>query len=278
MNKDRWRTFHSHHSPAAVTINTEKPSTLVDWQRLDWDKTFINGKTVQSYMNETGVTKEDLSEQQLKDFLKKVILAEVPESNKSFALDYLMTALHQGGLLHPVTTAMAHLFSAKGTGVTPATKGDSREVNIVTNKSGFTIQEITTAKQFYRNDEASEKLKKKYPDPIIHPDKGNSFCLQAEATINVSFAENKSSFDVLHQSISYGNSDIKDLADTRDWFTKFKDCIKNLFNSNSVLDLSSVKKEKNPSTAPNLEQPDKSESPTMTEIAEPEHESGMKLS
>ncbi|MDR3443254.1 MAG: hypothetical protein P4L65_09570 [Legionella sp.] len=278
MNKDRWRTFHSHHSPAVVTVNTVNPSTLDDWRRLNWDKSLINGKTVQSYMDEAGMIQADLSEQELKDFLKKIVLAEVPERNKSFALDYLMNSFHQGGLLHPVSTAMSHLFNDKGTGITPSTNRNSREVNIVTNESGFTIQEITTAKQFYRTDEASEKLKKKYPDSIILPDKGNDFCLQAEATINVSFAENKSSFEVLHQSISYGNSDIKDLADTRNWFTKFKDFIKNLFNSNSVLDLSSVKKENNPSTAPNLEQPDKSESPPMTEIAEPEHESGLKLS
>ncbi|WP_131775721.1 hypothetical protein [Legionella impletisoli] len=221
-----------------MKINTGESNIVADWQRLNWDNAFINGQPIRELMEMKGIHQETLTEGQLRSFFSDTILWDLPEENKPQAVNYLMTSFHQGGLLHPVSASMYHVFNGSGIGPSAKAEDNDKQVNILTTPTGFKIQEIYTVKKFTLDPNAEDDLLEKYDNGRIEPDKGNDFCVKAQATLNVSFKEGKERIDMTSAHISYGNDHIQSIADKRGWFTKFVDYMKNLFNANTAKDLS----------------------------------------
>lgn len=144
----KWLSFHTLHSPIQkIDVNTGESNILEDWKRLDPTLIYIDGKTLQTLINENQwPAPANLTLESLEDLLTKHVLKKLPEDKKASALEYLLKSFHQGGLLHPVSAAMYHLFHEHGFG--PAATESRKQVNIVTSHSGFSIQEIYTANQF----------------------------------------------------------------------------------------------------------------------------------
>lgn len=267
-SNQKWVNFHSSHSPInKVEVNTNPTDIVEDWKRLDWKNTFINGQRLDTLMLKHKLSKETVDEDsylkelnimELTVFLNAEVLKDVSKASQPNALEYLMKSFHQGGLLHPVSKAMFHLFSKDGLG--PAAVGSPKQVNIVTDKDGFSVQEIYTVKTFKLTPIASDDLQSTYPDLVIRPDQGKDYCLKAQSTLKVSFSgAPEPAITVENTSISYGNADIQSLADTRQWYVKVLDFIKNIFKGNAVVDLSTVEKK----PEPEVEAPAADDAPSM---------------
>ena len=233
----KWMGFQSGTSPLKIEINMGNANIVADWQRLDWSNTYVNGKSLEKLMEKEGLRRDQLDEQTVPHFFDKIILKSVPSHLKEEAREYLMRSFHQGGLLHPVSSAMYHLFSKDKLG--PRSNDSTKRINIVTHSNGFSLQEIYTVNEFSLTPDSSEALQNQYPDNIITPDPDQAFCIKAQATLEVSFSGDRGpSINTLSSHISYGNTHLQSLADTRQWYSKFVDFIKSLLELNTVEDLS----------------------------------------
>ncbi len=243
MNK--WLDFHTSHSPVDIKVNQGAANITADWQRLNWNNTFINGEFLSTVMKRHEISKELLSEKKsdetLKDFFSKAILSDYTGKNKEQALETLMKTFHQGGLLHPVSAGMSHVFAGEGFG--PSALDSLKQVNINTTSNGFVVQEIYIVKKCNLEITAPQELTSKFEDCVIKPDSGKDFVLKAQAMVDVSFEKDgKLNTKVLSQGISYGNSFVQNIADKRNWMSKFIDALKNIFGLNAVKDISEPEK------------------------------------
>lgn len=259
---DKWLRFKSFHSPAKIAINTGRADILLDWQRLNWDNTFIDGHSLAEIMKPLSIEQGTLTPDQLTDFFSDVILKKYTY-NKENVIQILLKSFHQGGLLHPVSAAMSHVFENEGFGPSSRASENTRQVNIKTSDKGFTVQEIYTIKKCTLKPHASQALQNMYPESVIDPDCTEEYVIQAQATIDISF-ENKDPNTTAHLSdvnntiisntISYGSQYVKSIADKRSWLDKLVDFLRNLlskiklldnkFHPNSVKNLSMLEEEK----------------------------------
>lgn len=243
MNK--WLNFHTSHSPIDIEVNQGNANITADWSRLDWDNTFINGEKLSSVMDAHEISKNALGEKQaaevLKDFFSNAILLDYKDSNKEQALETLMKSFHQGGLLHPVSAGMSHVFATQGFG--PSARDSPKQVNIKTTSNGLVLQEVYTVKKCNLEITATDELNSRFEDSVIKPDVGKHFVLKAQATIDISFEKDgKLNTKISNQGISYGNKFVKNIADKRNWLSKFIDGLKNIFGKNAVKDISEPEK------------------------------------
>jgi hypothetical protein len=236
----KWLSFHTLSNPMAdspVSISTGDANIVADWRRLNWNKTYIDGRLLRTIMSERSIANEmrdDLTEANLKQFFEDVILQKVPDAQKAMISADLMRTFHQGGLLHPVTSASSFLF--ENSGFSPRGHGDSRDLNFVTHEQGFILQEIHTVREFAHEQDNLEVS-------IIRPDSGYDFCMQSQATIQVFFnpeMQNTFGTNLINSSMSYGSHVIQGIADQRAWYKKFIDFISYLLGFNSIENLSSI--------------------------------------
>lgn len=235
--KDKLLKFKSSYSPVQININQGDANILADWQRLDWESTFINGKSLAEIMGGQGITEhEKLTTDALKKVFTDVILKDYI-GDKNEALDVLMSSFHQGGLLHPVSAGMSFVLKDEKFGPSANANDNKKQVHIKTSEKGFVLQEIYTVKKCNPTINADDNFNDMYPDGI-GPDDGKDYVFQAQATINVSFQDKAPITTVINNTINYGNEYVKNIADTRSWLNKLVDFFKNLFNANSVENLS----------------------------------------
>lgn len=234
--KDKWRQFHSLHTPVPIEVNEGHSDIVSDWQR-DWDRIFINGKPLASHMNERGVMdKNDLDADKLKDFFKEVVLQDY-SGDKEQAAEDLMKRFHQGGLLHPVSGGIS--FWLQKASFAPNSQASPKIISIVTTKTGFVMQESYTVRECQYMGEAEDAKKHGLEldsERLIRHNPGSDL-LQAQGTLDVTFDEKgKHKVNVLNLGINYGNDAIRTIADNRNWFQKLADYMRNLFGANSVKD------------------------------------------
>lgn len=241
----KWLDFHTSQSPVDIKISQGTANITADWSRLDWDNTFINGEPLSNIMDRHEISKEILTEKladiTLRDFFSTVILCDYKEENKEQVLETLMKSFHQGGLMHPVSAGMSHVFAGEGFGA--SAKDSPKQVNIKTSSTGFTVQEIYTVNKCNLEITAPEELTTRFEDSVIEPDHGQVYVLKAQATIDVSFQKDGSlNTKVSNQGISYGNDFVQSVADSRNWLSKLIDALKNIFGLNAVKDISEPEK------------------------------------
>lgn len=266
---DKWRNFHSWYSPIEVAkTNTGTKNVPQDWSRLANEDALINGIPLMSYSkNYNGFKTED----DLRQFFIEVILKDVKnEATKASSADYLLTTFHQGGLMYPISGSLSILLSDNGL-QERHTRKDNRTTNITTTEHGFKIQEIYTMDKvmFTPSDitpKCDEDQKQKLyiiqekqdrilpggrleDEPVmIDPDTGNTFVIEAGATIDVDFSRNPQSPDVTIEAnyISYGNENVKSVLDTRNFIQVIIDFCRNIFGLNSVKEMPAVIMEEQP--------------------------------
>ncbi len=154
----------------------------------------------------------------------------------------LLSSFHQGGLLHPVSAGMFHVFSKEEFGPGAHSDDNKKQVHIKTTNTGFTLQEIYTVNKCKVSLTASNEFLTNFPDGVILPDSGNTFIFQAQATMDVSFQEGNPApiVHVKNNTINFGSNYVKNIADTRSWLNTFVDFLKNLFGTNKVENLSTL--------------------------------------
>lgn len=241
--KRKWLKFHTASIPAKFNVSQASSAINLDWER-SWDNITINGIPFSQLMDHEEISREALKHDDgshLKTFFKNVILKDVAPELKDSALDYLMKSFHQGGLLYPASQAVTKLYWEEKFGFGPSSKHTERKVYIITNSTGFSLQEVTTCKKFSIAPNISPKQKAKLGEDTdeIYPDTGNHYCTKAQATIKISFSTKGEKVDLQSANLSYGSK----VLDTRNFIRKFIDYVMSLaiFKKQNVIeDLSQV--------------------------------------
>jgi hypothetical protein len=189
-------------------INQGPASILHDWKRLQEWKVTIDGKPIKELLPKELHTVKSFDDDTLKAFIMEHILKNIPETDnqRKGAYTKIRPYFHQGGLLHPVTSAAALCVMAKRL----APNSDQvREINIRTTTDGFEIQEILTQKTI------TNPTKEIHGEPeILKPDHQGTYVYKAQGTIDINFNASSSEglpfkLTVLSNTISYGNEEVK---------------------------------------------------------------------
>ena len=261
----KWKAFHSLHSPlplakkdssAEKDLSNEndlsnekifdiglifKDNAEKDWERQKGlNSVYINGKSLDDYLEKDPSINLSDSDS-LRSFFIRVILkdAELSESDKLAAANYLLKVFHQGGLLRPVSGAMVaemvqNQYLVRNRNYTSC-------ANIITTKKGFLIQEDYTLHKLTpldANDPENESVK---------PDLFYNYIIKAQATLNVDFSKNATNPDITikNNSISYGSSAVQKVMDNRkrSFAEIILDFLKILVNYYKVDDLAKLSSE-----------------------------------
>lgn len=192
---EKWGTLYSPLSSKSMTNPSLATSNiLADWSRTKPVKLSSGrfAQPIQIVINGIPLSLDgDFKKQeQLLDFFKSQLLKDLKDQSiVDTAAQYLLRSLHQGGLLHPVATAVADVIShtnPPGRYSTPQVMGERgkqdfvhfREVSFVTTPTGLLIQETVTQKALVdRGDPMDENPK----DPeFLLPDKGKDHVYRIE--------------------------------------------------------------------------------------------------
>lgn len=232
----------------------EENNILEDWRRLDSSPIYINGIHVQEILRKERNLPHlpsagpDLfrSLDELKKFFIKHLLVNVSKDVIDSAIEVLFETLHQGSWQRPVSsTAYTCLSAASNYKIgpqdaqrnKPGDPAQKRRTDFIVSPNGFLIQEnVTQYKCSYSIDAGN------LAGEDILPDRGKSFIYKAQATLAIDFSVDRRleqevrwpKVDLINNSISYGNKQIQKLIDTRSFFQKISDFIKNIFGNKKV--------------------------------------------
>lgn len=245
----KWEKFHSSYSPVNISkANTREANLQLDWFRESAQgRMQINGVPIKLYAEQYNKF-QTLEDVEL--FFEKVILKDMQPLAKDKAIeivDCLKKSFHQGGFMYPVSSPLAvsmRDYDEELDQELPfATVGQMDVlINIVTNKTGFKIQEFTTVKDLIIiNSTVVEKLKVPEENPRLKPPIGSDYVIKAEGTINIDFSKNPKdpSITVESNMISYGHPEIANIMDKRNFGQMIIDFFRNILGFNQVKDISS---------------------------------------
>ena len=260
---DLWHTsvtpFHNADKP-----NTGSANTLEDWERCAEDIA-IDGESVKNIRKRElrGKNRDRLfaDEAELKAFFKAHLLQNIAPKNQEDACKYLMTALHQGGLLNPVTSAASTTMYSTiedyyrtvnptqelyrlATGELQAERAShtdekiipsARRTGFITTRRGFIVQEKSTHRALAYGSSAG-------PDhaetDFVGPDPGKDYVFSAQATIKVNFTDEPTpTLSVISATISYGNKEVKRRLDSRNTMRRLVDRPLRMLGATKVEDL-----------------------------------------
>lgn len=214
--------FQPAGNSTQVTVNEDKSDLIADWKRLSWAHVTIDDRPLEELMREASLSADALNESSLKQFFKHYLLKNLNESDQDEAVNYLMKTFHQEGLLHPISSAMHHLFF--GTEFGPSPSKSSKQINLKTTSTGFQLQEIYTVNQFNLAPHASPELTARFPESVILPNRRHTFVIKSQATMDVEFPQkSRPLITVTSKSVSYGNTLIQSYMDQRDVLKKLID-------------------------------------------------------
>lgn len=189
----KWEDFRKANT-SSLTIdkpNRGDANILVDWTRSAYKKgrVKINGVDLEqlwvlasdwpgwggwngwSFEKQTQYLRQFFHNKILKDF-------KVDDATKTKAVDYLMTAFHQGGLLHPVSSALAIETPQSGSFIWG--NQFNREVHIKTTSTGFKLQEWVS----------TSNIKKEGEDGWVDENAQNQdIQVEAQGIIDVNFSQ-----------------------------------------------------------------------------------------
>ncbi len=251
MTKTLWHTKKSPFSVRTIPIQEDK-NILQDWNRLDGSPIYIDGRRVQDIIKEEKNLKVEpagdklfASMEELKDFLIRNLLRNVPNDIKEDAVEILMEMLHQGNLQRPVSSAAYSLLDEKSDHTIgpfdvrqnkPNDLAQERSTEFKLTANGFQVRENLTQYKCGYNITHPEKAGEE-----ILPDAGKKFVYKAEAIIDLNFSYDHNlkegrwpAIKLLNNSISYGNKQIQSLLDERTFFEKVVDMFKTLFRVNAT--------------------------------------------
>jgi hypothetical protein len=239
----KWENFKKANTS---NLNVENPNTGEANLQKDW----FRAASYEDYpININGVPLKEIAdkfnkfekEENVLDFFEKVILKDFKgdAEQKEEAIDYLKKTFHQGGLLYPVTSALATELKDKN-GDRMCTLSDHyrySEVNIVTTNNGFKVQEYSEANALLP---LSEKVMKYAPEGKIYPQSGKENIIKAEATIAIDFSKDsrKPSLTVESNHMEILHEGLKNHLDNRNLGQKIVDFFKDIFGLNKVKDIS----------------------------------------
>lgn len=211
----KWANFHSSNGvvttnakniSSSVTLDDSSIASVRDWQQVDWQQVFVDRKRLDLLVEDSGIMAFNLDEAGLKYVFKNCLLKQLSEDKIDYALDYLIKSFYFGSLLNPVTAAMDYLFHKDI--IKPVPEMSNKQLHVLTQEQGFTVQEIYTVKQFMLSSQADDDLKQKYPEQLINPDKGKEFVLKTQATLQIEFLD-QASVQIISKNMLYGNDDVK---------------------------------------------------------------------
>lgn len=233
--------------PRSSTLNVSNPNMGSSHVQADFfraagadENISINGISLKLLSNQFNEFK---TESDVLDFFEKIILKDFTgtEAEKKNASSYLRKTFHQGGLLYPVSSALAtQLKDRQGNDVTIMGRSREFKISIETTSSGFRIQEYCNVKQLIPV--LGSRLSKYIEEdqPYIYSEGG---LIKAEATIEIDFSKDSSHPSLIVESnhMEILHNGLKDaLADYRSLGQMIVDFFKNIFGKNAVKDISSL--------------------------------------
>lgn len=238
---EKWADFKAKSSSLNVTIpNMGDADLRADLSRAAYGKhpININGVSLGKIADKFNQFKTD---EDVTNFLEKFILRDFIGSaeEKENAIEYLKKSFHQGGLLYPVSSALAtQLKTVNGT-IACTLSDNFRDslVNIKTTKYGFKIQEYSAANALMP---MVDSLLKYTSDGRIHPEQGKSSVIKAEATIAIDFSKNSTNPSLVVESnhMEILHEGLKSHLDHRSLGQKLVDFFKDIFGLNKVKNIS----------------------------------------
>ena len=242
VTAEKWKTFRANSSNFdLIHPNLGASNLQADWHRGAYGihSIHVNGiplRLIADQFNSFGSKKDVL------DCITQVILADLQlnEADKILATGYLATTFHQGGLLYPVSGALATQFKNKEGQMIVTLSNDFRRsfVNIITTSSGFKIQEYSEANKLI--DIVDQFLQYQDDEGRISPEEGESCVIKAEAILDVDFTQNPSqpSITVENNHINILHKGLRPLLDDRNLVQMIMDFFRYLFGLNQVRDIS----------------------------------------
>lgn len=208
---------NSEKSPINVKkISTGPAKILLDWNRIVLANVSIDGETLETILKRENQTdkltpKHFKDQNALDDFFKKYLLKHVAEKDINHAVAYLRKILHQGGILHPVSSSAfltIYKLSGRTIGTASATQlsqdgsaGQAYKTNFITTKDGFYVSEVLDQHHCVDLTNGVDIL----------PDPGNKSVFKAQATLKFTFRHDKPKLSVISNTIEYGSEAIKKL-------------------------------------------------------------------
>lgn len=208
--------------------------------QLDWfreasrNRLLINGIPLSCFAQKYNNFK---SQANVLQFFKEVILKDfkgTPEQ-KAEAVAYLSQSFHLGGLLYPVSAAVATtLFSDKEGKPYGIPFVEGQNINIQTTEKGFVVQELCTfGSAFLIPARAAEMGMDGLVDErgVIKSQDLSKPLIRSEGTIEVDFSKRAAapSLTVKSNTIEVNHPELAKRLDTRNFFQKFVDAVKRLF-------------------------------------------------
>lgn len=252
----KWANFRGNSSHVDLGhVNLGNSNLVQDWGRASTSKDIIfniNGALLSELASSkynSFATFEDVAKFINNEVLKKF---KGSETEKLQAHTYLMQSFHQGGLLFPVSTALA--TEIKNGAGEPIITLDGRHrkglINITSTPQGFVIQEyaditqVTPSLGFPYEDEGF----KQYLIPLegatpnsgadrIVSDRGvGETLIEAEATVSVDFSQNPTdpTRTVISNHLNIYNKGLSKLIDNRTFFEMLVDFLKNILGLNHI--------------------------------------------
>lgn len=239
--------------PITSTVNIKESSLddrslQADWIReLEQDHLLINGIPLGKIAADYGKFE---SKELVTQFFEEVILEDFQGSDaqKKGAVDYLSNAFHQGGLLKPVSSAIAtQLFVDEKNENHGIPMVSEYNINIQTTQRGFVIQELCSYNSVLTN--AQDKLLGNFVNAEggqiqLHvQDDTFKPLIKAEGTIEVDFSkcQNNPFLTVKSNTIEINHPGLAKHADKRNFLQKFIDGFKALFGLNKVEHIAAMK-------------------------------------
>lgn len=226
--------------------NTDESSIQLDWFRAGTqNKIFVNGVALSNIAKAYNQFK---SQDDVIRFFNEIILKDFTgtKEQKVQANKYLTTTFRQGGLLYPVSSALARSFlMPDGVGIIPVPA--RQKVNIQTSVSGFSVQELCScAKISLRDsDNTLNLMHLANDDGIIKSEDESDELIVAEGTVSVDFSKTPEhpSLTVLSNKIEVKHADplLAKYIDNRHWLQKFIDTLKKLLGWNNVSEIAAKK-------------------------------------
>jgi hypothetical protein len=267
MTQNKWIKFHSTHSSLRIDQPTKAGETTnlhTDWSRASETNTnlsipvqvCIDGKPLNTYAEKYHYfnTDDDVG-RFFKDILMKKMEHIETEHEKNI-ITFFKDTLHQGGLLYPVTSALAVAMvrdptkqeisgsvyapidnNNKVTDATVRSKTDTVQiVNIIPCKEGIIIQEHVKVKNIIVSSHAYDKFKisgLEEDEGLIAADEG-SFLIEAQGEIKINCLKNVPELSIGFNAITYHEPRIKKVMDNRSLAQILIDFIERTFGFNKV--------------------------------------------
>ena len=248
---NKWKNFRYANSSNLDITNPNRGSANIigDWHR----------ESTVSRMRINGVLLKDLAgnydnfqtEKNVTDFIEAELLKDFRgnRAQKTQALDYLKETLHQGGLMFPVSSALATSLTTKDGELLGTVRDNSLEqkINILTTSKGFKVQELVSVGELMVPGGPLQEFANDEHGVIMGPKEGEDNLIQAQGVIDIDFSlnSNEPTLSVERNQMNINHEALSKHLDNRGLGQIIVDFLKNIVGLNKVQDISPKVKETN---------------------------------